>query len=194
MCGGRGDQRGAQKNMHGWEEAWECAWRYHSPTLPVHTRICGVNLTSHHAGVRQDVGVTDAHKVTRERPEGRGRTRLAGVRAIRGHAREGRRTRGWPEQPGLRYTPEDLTPLPADTRPLLALFPDPHTHTHAAAPHQCCCEDPVSWLSVNVTAISGHHPIRPGALPWLSHSRQYWPLPTASCEAEGGRRRRGSGK
>lgn len=51
-------------------------------------------------------------------------------------------------------------------------------------PHQCCCELPVSWLSVNVTACSGHQPNSPGALPWPSLSRQYCVLPTASCQNE----------
>ena len=35
------------------------------------------------------------------------------------------------------------------------------------------CVDPVSWLSMKVTARPGHHPIRPGGLPLLSRSRQY---------------------
>ncbi|GJM86948.1 hypothetical protein PR202_ga02853 [Eleusine coracana subsp. coracana] len=33
--------------------------------------------------------------------------------------------------------------------------------------HMCCVE-PVSWLSMKVTALAGHHPIMPGALPSFS--------------------------
>jgi hypothetical protein len=42
------------------------------------------------------------------------------------------------------------------------------------------CVDPVSWLSMNVTAFSGVHPIKPAALPELSRSRQSSPC-TAAC-------------
>ena len=39
----------------------------------------------------------------------------------------------------------------------------------------------MSWFSMKVTAREGHMPSRPGGRPWLSMSRQYSPLPMASC-------------
>jgi len=41
----------------------------------------------------------------------------------------------------------------------------------AACTHQCFWVEPVSWLSMNVTARDGHHPISPGGLPaqWGTH-------------------------
>ena len=39
----------------------------------------------------------------------------------------------------------------------------------------------MSWFSMKVTAREGHMPRRPGGRPWLSMSRQYSPLPMASC-------------
>ena len=40
---------------------------------------------------------------------------------------------------------------------------------------------PVSWFSMKLTARDGHIPRSPGGRPWLSMSRQYSPLPMASC-------------
>jgi hypothetical protein len=39
----------------------------------------------------------------------------------------------------------------------------------------------VSWLSRNVTALPGHHPISPGGFPSLSESLQYCTSLTAAC-------------
>eukprot|EP00884_Botryococcus_braunii_P008559 jgi/Botrbrau1/17704/Bobra.0166s0128.1 len=41
--------------------------------------------------------------------------------------------------------------------------------------------EPVSWLSMKVTARCGHQPISPGGLPLGSDSRQYSVFLTASC-------------
>ncbi|KAF7059189.1 hypothetical protein CFC21_066124 [Triticum aestivum] len=42
------------------------------------------------------------------------------------------------------------------------------------------CDEPVSWLSTNVTAFSGNRPIIPGALPSLSRILHSSPC-TADC-------------
>jgi hypothetical protein len=47
---------------------------------------------------------------------------------------------------------------------------------------QSFCVDPVSWLSTNVTAFSGVHPIKPAALPEPSRSRHSSPC-TPTCSS-----------
>lgn len=72
-----------------------------------------------------------------------------------------------------------------------------HAHPRASEARgkgQCCCVDPVSWLSTKVTELSGHQPIMPLALPAPSRRRSNSWCFTASCEREGcGKQGRGGG-
>ncbi|CAM0951762.1 unnamed protein product [Alopecurus aequalis] len=52
--------------------------------------------------------------------------------------------------------------------------------TLSAGNGQRFCVDPVSWLSTNVTAFSGHHPIMPATFPEPSRRRHSSPC-TPAC-------------
>lgn len=79
--------------------------------------------------------------------------------------------------------PQDLTQCYCVIQVAVFLRNTLHHNEHiTTATHQWFCVDPVSWLSTKVTALLGHHPIRPGGLPAPSFMRQYCTCFTASCK------------